>query len=240
MRVLAIESATARGGVAVVGPSGVEAEVCAHVPGRHLEWMAGAIGRALVEAHLTPERIEGVAVSIGPGGFSSLRVGVATAAVWAHARRVPLVAVPTLEVLAAGAVAAAGFGGFVLAAIDARRGEICAALFRAGTTVERCSDEMLAPPEALAARIGDPGGPVLVAGEALAHHAAALLGALGSRARAAPEELWWPRAAVCGALGRARLLRGERTDPVGLVPRYTHRLVAGAPTAGLTPGRNGS
>jgi tRNA threonylcarbamoyladenosine biosynthesis protein TsaB len=240
VRVLAIESATARGSVAIVGPDGVEAEVSALVPGRHLEWLAGAIGRALDDARASPEAIEGVAVSIGPGGFSSLRVGVATAAAWAHARRVPLVAVPTLEVLAAGAAPAVAPGGFVLAAVDARRGEVCAALCGAGGGPAPCGNEVLATPEALPARLGDPAGPVLVVGDALLRHAAALLRALGPGARAAPEELWWPRAAVAGTLGRARLLRGERVDPVGLVPRYAHRPVAQPPRSAPATGRNGS
>jgi tRNA threonylcarbamoyladenosine biosynthesis protein TsaB len=130
VRVLAIESATARGGVAVVGPDGVAAEISAHVPRGHLEWLVPAIAGVLDRAGITPRAIDGLAVSIGPGGFSSLRVGVATASAWAHACGLPLIAVPTLEILAAGVEGA----GLVLAAIDARRGEVAAALFRGGPT----------------------------------------------------------------------------------------------------------
>jgi tRNA threonylcarbamoyladenosine biosynthesis protein TsaB len=236
VRVLAIESATARGGVAVVGPDGLAAEVSAHVPGGHLEWLVPAIARVLDRAGLAPAAIEGLAVSIGPGGFTSLRVGVATAAAWAHVRGVPLIAVPTLEVLAAGVEGP----GLVLAAIDARRGEVAAALFEGGPTSERRSDDLMGPPEAVRDLLGAVDGPVVVAGDALFRHAAALLGVLGPQAAAAPEAAWWPRASQCGALGRARLLRGERTEPLGLVPRYAHRPVARAFQAQEAAGRNGS
>lgn len=224
MRVLAVETATAWGSVAVTGPGGTLIERSAHVPGRHLEWLIPAIADLLAAAHLTRADIEGLAVSIGPGGFTGLRIGVATAAAWAHALGRPLAGVSTLEAIAAGVEES----GFVLAALDARRGEVAAALFTrdgGAAGIERLTDDLLVAPEAIRDRLGR-GGRVIVAGDALERHAAALLGALGPAAVAAPRDQWWPRAAVTGRLGRARLLRGDHDDPIGLIPRYAHRAVA--------------
>jgi tRNA threonylcarbamoyladenosine biosynthesis protein TsaB len=221
-RVLAIETATAWGSVAVVAPEGVLGERRAHVPGGHLEWVIPAVDEVLTAARLTPSAVDALAVSIGPGGFSGLRIGLATAAAWAHALGRPLVALSTLEVIAAGVPGA----GLVLAALDARRGEVAAALFRRDGQVRRIAGDLLLAPGDLGSRLGPLAEPVVVAGDALAVHRAALLEALGLGASIAPEELWWPRAAGVGRLGLARLLRGERDDPVGLTPRYARRAVA--------------
>jgi tRNA threonylcarbamoyladenosine biosynthesis protein TsaB len=222
MRVLAIETATAWGSVAVVAPEGVLGERRARVPGGHLEWLIPAVDEVLTAAGLTPAAIDALAVSIGPGGFSGLRIGLATAAAWAHSLGRPLVAVSTLEAIAAGVPVT----GLVLAALDARRGQVVAALFRRDGGVHRMAGDLLVAPGDLGGRLGPVAAPVVIAGDALAVHGAALLEALGPDASVAPEELWWPRAAVVGRLGLARLQRGERDDPVGLTPRYVRRPVA--------------
>lgn len=224
MRVLAADTATEWGSVAVVGPGGTLAERSAHVPGGHLEWLIPAIDDLLAGSRLTRDDIEGFAVSLGPGGFTGLRIGVATAAAWAHAAGRPLVGISTLEAIAAGV----GETGVILAAVDARRGEVAAALFACGSgsaEIERLTDDLLVAPETIRERLGG-GGRIIVAGDALVRHASALLAALGPDAAAAPRDRWWPRAAVTGRLGRARLLRGERDDPIGLIPRYAQRPVA--------------
>jgi tRNA threonylcarbamoyladenosine biosynthesis protein TsaB len=222
MRVLAIETATACGSVAVVGPDGVLAERTAHVPGGHLEWLLPAVTGLLDDAHISREQIDALTVSIGPGSFIGLRIGVVTAASWAHACGLPLIAISTLEVIAAGVPET----GLVLAALDARRGEVAAALFRREGDTHRLTGDLLVEPSSLSAHLGRIAEPVVIAGGALALHTSALLAALAPWAVASDRRRWWPRASVGGMLGRARLLRGERSDPVGLVPRYIQRSIA--------------
>lgn len=226
MRVLAIETATPWGSVAVVGPAGVLAEESAHVPRKHLEWLVPAIDAVLVGAGLAKDAIEGLAVSLGPGGFSGLRIGLATASAWAVAAGVPLVGVSTLETIAAGAVgidpAAPGGASLVLAAIDVRRGEIAAALFRSGRPPTRLTPDLVLSPAALGDALPpiSAGERILVAGDALERYSDAVLAALPPSAVAAPPREWRPKASVSGALGRVRLVRGEGDDPLSLVPRY--------------------
>ncbi len=228
MRVLAVETATAQGSVAVVGPHGVLAERSARVAGEHLEWLMSAIAEVLSDARLPVDEIDGLAVSIGPGGFMGLRVGLMTASTWAAATGRPLVGISTLEVIAAGVADQAGpsptAAGLVLAAIDARRGEVAAALFRCGPPRDlapaRLTPDVLTPPSAIGDRLPVITEPLVVAGDALERHHAAITGALAPWATPAPHDRWSPRASVGGVLGRIRLLRGDRDDPLHLVPHY--------------------
>jgi tRNA threonylcarbamoyladenosine biosynthesis protein TsaB len=86
------------------------------------------------------DAIERIAVGVGPGGFTGLRIGIATARALAQARDLPLVGVSSLEALAA------PHEGTVVAVIDARRGEVFAASLGA-------FEPVAITPEALAARI---------------------------------------------------------------------------------------
>ena len=115
MRVLAIETATPVAGVALLDQSGVLASRTVRAPMRHLEWLAAAIDGMLGDSGVRPDGVEAVAVGRGPGGFTGLRIGIATAAAWARARRVPVLGIDTLETLA---VSAAG-AGIVLPVLDA-------------------------------------------------------------------------------------------------------------------------
>jgi tRNA threonylcarbamoyladenosine biosynthesis protein TsaB len=237
MRVLAIDTATRRGSVAVAGPDGTLAERSADVPGGHLEWLVPAIAETLGDAGLGPDAVDGLVVSIGPGGFTGLRVGVATAVLWARARDIPMLGLSTLEIIAAGV----SHRGLVLAALDARRGEITVAMFRRGAPsagvrgagapsadapIERLTPDLLATVDTLPAQLGPVGEPIRLAGDAMAVYGGALVAALVPYGTEAPAHEWWPRAAVAAALGRRRLVAGERHEPIGLVPRYVPRAVA--------------
>ena len=217
MLVLGIETATARGSVALVGPGGVVGARAAHVPGGHLEWLIPAVEDLLRATGIAPSGVEGLAVSIGPGGFTGLRIGVMTAVAWAAAAGRRVVGVSTLETIAA----ALAHQGLVVVALDARRGQVAAAVFRLGDGgPQRLTPDLLVHPAELAAHLPSTDATVLLAGDALERHAGALVAALGPRAAVAPQEHWWPRAEVTAALGRARLTAGDADDPIRLVPRY--------------------
>jgi tRNA threonylcarbamoyladenosine biosynthesis protein TsaB len=94
----------------------------------HAGRVLGAAEEALAAAGLGWEDVERIAVGVGPGSFTGLRIGIATARALAQARGLPLVGVSTLQALARGA----GDAGTVLAVLDARRGEAFAAAWGAG------------------------------------------------------------------------------------------------------------
>ena len=121
----------------------------------HAGRLLAAAEEALAQAGVGWEALDRLAVGIGPGGFTGLRIGIATARALAQGRGLPVVGVSTLEALARGAAVgggprAAAEPAVVLAAIDARRGEIFAAAWRGGAPV--LAPSALAP-EALAERV---------------------------------------------------------------------------------------
>lgn len=219
MLVLGLETATAYGSVALVGSPGLLAESTALVPMHHLEWLLPAIERTLADAGVNRGQVEGLAVSQGPGGFTGLRIGIATAAAWARATGLPLVGISTLEALAATTSAP----GLVLPVLDAKRGEVAAALFRREDDrhLLRLREDAVLPPEKLS-ELAPAGELVLLLGDGLARWAGAITQAL-PHARPAPPALWTPRAALVAALGRERLLAGQREDPYRLAPVYGRR-----------------
>ncbi len=108
----------------------------------------------LDEAGLSLAQLERLAVGVGPGTFTGLRVGVATARALAQAHDLPLVGVSTLRSLAAGARDAGAQAPAVVAVLDARRGEAFAAAWGVGDAERATAAPLLAPaaltPERLA------------------------------------------------------------------------------------------
>lgn len=115
----------------------------------HAERLMGIVDDVLAEASAGYQDIARIAVTVGPGSFTGLRVGVSAARGLALALGVPAVGVTTLE-----ALAAPHFGGdrAILSVLDARRGEVYAALFRAdGTPLE---GPLALPPDGLPIFVG--------------------------------------------------------------------------------------
>jgi tRNA threonylcarbamoyladenosine biosynthesis protein TsaB len=116
-------------------------------PARHSQELLGTIEGLLAEAGIGWEAIDSIAVGVGPGTFTGLRIGVATARALAQARELELRPVSSLEALAAGAAVGARLdpGRRVLALIDARRGQVFAALFT--VAARRKPDARILEPE---------------------------------------------------------------------------------------------
>ena len=131
--ILGFDTATPATAVALVLP-GREAVEARHdpVPGErpaHVTALLGLVEQVLAEVGAELRDVSLLAVGIGPGSFTGLRIGVATARSLAQACSLPLVGVSTLRALAAGAREQAGPGRPVLVVLDARRGEVFAAAF---------------------------------------------------------------------------------------------------------------
>ncbi len=217
MNVLGIETATAVCGAALVR-DGKIAEESFFDEGRvHAEKLIGQIIAVLGPAG--PADLGGIAVSIGPGSFTGLRIGVSVAKGIAFARGIPLVGVPTLEALAARAAAIDRLtpGTRLLAALDARRDEVYCQLFDVTeggpVAVWESRDAKLGE---LAEELG--GGGVRVTGDASAR-------VLAWPGMPPAMESVSPQALRCGAasvavIGTSLLLAGKADDPSALEPRY--------------------
>jgi tRNA threonylcarbamoyladenosine biosynthesis protein TsaB len=140
--------------------------------GEHASRLLPLVERALEEAGVTWGDVERIAVGVGPGGFTGLRIGIATARALAQARDLPLVPVSSLAALAAGAEPAQKPA--VAAVIDARRGEV----FAGAWARDRLLLEPAAlPPEALAERLRALDRPVQAVGDGAVRFRSALEGA---------------------------------------------------------------
>ncbi|MBI4355203.1 MAG: tRNA (adenosine(37)-N6)-threonylcarbamoyltransferase complex dimerization subunit type 1 TsaB [Candidatus Omnitrophica bacterium] len=177
--------------------------------------LAPLLQELLRAARVTLAECDGFAISIGPGSFTGLRVGVAFVKALAMATGTPVVKVSTLEALAANA---AGSAATICPILDAKQQRVHAALFvsRGGRLVRRRPDR-LTTWEAACSRLRSP---TLFLGDGVAVYGRQLRQALGRRALCAPEELWYPRAATVARLGAARFARGVRDDARELVPNY--------------------
>ena len=208
MRLLALETSTLAGGVALLEDDRVVGEYLLDVRLTHSERLMPAIDRVLTDAGWTVGALDGLAVAVGPGSFTGLRIGLSTAKGIAWARGIPLAAVPTLDAMAA----TLPFCALpVCPVLDARQGEVYCSLYRwdgAGMTRE-WEYEAIAP-ESLAARLGEP---TVFLGDAAA--------SVRSRhARLAPPHRRLPSAAAVGVLGVARFRAGDLVSASELSPFY--------------------
>jgi tRNA threonylcarbamoyladenosine biosynthesis protein TsaB len=203
----------------VVTEDAVLAEAWLGAEQQHCRELVSLIDWCLGKAGMGPEGIEGLAVSLGPGSFTGLRIGLATAKALSLATGVPVVGVPSLEAVAA---AAGPFPGPICAAVWSRPGEVYAALLAAGDGEDEW--EYLLPtsaldPAVLAARLAQYGEEVLVTGEAARAvvEAAASAGALLKLASPVNRRL---TASQVAYLGLRKLAAGRRDDPFRLQPLY--------------------
>jgi tRNA threonylcarbamoyladenosine biosynthesis protein TsaB len=212
--VLGIETATVMGGVALVSDAGeLLGEITLRSHESHSERILPAASWLLATLGHTPRELAAVAVSEGPGSFTGLRAGIATAKGLAFALGVPLFGIPTLEALAANAPPEAGL---VCAAFGARRGEVFSALFRPGPGwPERLGPDRLVSLGSLAAELP---ADCLVVGELPAAFNALL--PAGHAIRFAPPHLAHPRAAVIAARGGAARGAARGSQLTTLMPHY--------------------
>ena len=215
MLLLALDTATDRGSLALLTDDRVVAERALDTPGSFLMHLLPALDTLLAQAGHSLAEIAAICVSQGPGNFTGLRLGLATAQGLALALKIPAVPVPTLEVLAA---PLAGSPHPVAAVADAKRQEVYLGLF--GCRGE--FPEPLAPPVRLAAADlpGRLEPPVTLTGPGLRPHRDFLSKHLAPGVQLAPEDLWLPQAATVGRLGRRRLAQGLTVAPPQLTPLY--------------------
>ena len=173
MITLALETATTAAAVAVLDDDVVLAEAVASVDRHHTESLLPCAAELLGSLGLGVGEVERIVVDVGPGLFTGLRVGLATARSLAAARGIGLIGLTSLEILAADPLVEAE--ARVTAVVDARRGEVFAQRFvLGGPRPVPDGEPVVVSPEALAGRLAD--GDVLV-GDGAERHAEMLRGA---------------------------------------------------------------
>lgn len=214
MKVLAVESATLSGGVALLDDDRLLGEITLNIAITHSERLMSAVDRLLADCGLAPAELGGLAVSVGPGSFTGLRVGLATVKALAMALDLPVAPVPTLDGLASRLPFA---DAPVCPILDARKAEVYLSLYRwRGGGMERLWEYLALPPELAVARLE---APVILLGDGI-EACRPWLDRLGPGVLIAPAAERMPSAAAVAVLGRAALAEGGGVSAEALAPLY--------------------
>jgi tRNA threonylcarbamoyladenosine biosynthesis protein TsaB len=211
MRTLALESSGMAGEVALLDDERVVAEVVLPGEQRTAQSLAPSIAEAVSLAGWKARDVELVAVSIGPGSFTGLRVGVTTAKVFAYAAKCEVLGIGTLRGVAANVEVVEGAALWTV--LDAQRQQLFAAKFRGVAGAWECEVEAhVVDHDAWLARLasGD-----IVSGSGLKRLTGKLAGV-----KVLGEEHWTPRANAVGRLAYTDYLAGRRDDLWRLTPHY--------------------
>ena len=217
---LAIDTSTRHAGVALAQDGQVISSRSWYSRASHTAQLMPAVAEILKGYGLAAKDLSGIAVALGPGGFSALRVGMSVAKGLALASAKPLVGVMTLELEAYPYLAS---GTAVCALLDAGRQEVAAARF--GKDGQRVAEDTLGPPMELLADIEER---TIFCGEGVTPWIALIreqLGDLGLPVTPSPAARLWSLA----VLGHQRIALGEADDLATLQPYYLRMPSIGGP-----------
>jgi tRNA threonylcarbamoyladenosine biosynthesis protein TsaB len=237
MKVLGIETSGSIGGFAVVDGGSVLGEITCDITGRHLEKGLEIMEDVLERACVGADDLGGIAVSVGPGSFTGLRVGLAIAKGICFGKRIRLAGVATLDCIAWGLSC---WDGVIVPLRDARRGEVYFSVYRSkACDITRISDYLALRPEQAVTeikRLGRGRG-VLLSGDALIPYGEILRSELGGDVTLAPQSLWIARPAIVATIGSELLNRGIEADPTSIEPLYVRPSEAERSATGGVGGR---
>lgn len=216
---LAIDTSTRYAGVALVSDKGQTLQLlCWRSQQNHTVELMPSVELALARQRATLKDISGIAVALGPGSFSALRVGLSVAKGLAWTAGLPLACATTLE---AEAFPYRWAGTPVCAVLDAGRGEVAWALYEPGDGGLRLLQaEGITEPSRLGALLPDG---ALVCGEGLERFSEELQSGLGAGCRLALPYHPGQRLAALAYLGWLRLRAGQGVAPASLQPLYLRR-----------------
>ena len=219
MLILGIDTATPQVSVAVGGHEGVLASTQSSRSRQHAEILAPSVQFTCRLARVELSEIGVVAVDLGPGLFTGLRVGVATAKAMAHALRVPMIGVTSLDLVAF----PVRFSSRLIAvAIDARRSELFFAFYRqVPGGMQRISEHQVGSPDDLASEILARGEDCLLVGDGAVRYRDVFEGL--AKVEIGDEGIAYPSAASLVQLAHAKALREQFVKPWELSPLYLRK-----------------
>jgi len=213
MKLLAIDTSTNYLSLAVTDDEKVLGRVHRRADMSHSTLLVPMVDALLKKARLTPKDIDLLCLSIGPGSFTGLRIGVVTVKGLAYSLDKPVVAVPTLDVIARNAK---NFSGVICPVLDARKNKVYACLYSSdGKTIKRISKYLLLSVEELLDKTEAIGsGKVMFMGD----YAPRISPAAG----VSYSGDWHPKAAVVAKLGLEYSKKKKFVTPEDLEPLYMY------------------
>lgn len=219
MKILAIETSTLMGSVAIMEERGLIAEYCLNIKTTHSERLMKTIDTILKDLSLTIKDIDGYAVSIGPGSFTGLRIGLGTIKGLAFVTNKPVKAIATLDALAYNIP----FSKYhICPMLDARKKEVYTSLYcyKENGELLKLIDDSVIRPEIF---LKDIKAPTVFLGEGAGIYRGLIKEILRDNAHFAPLAKQLPSAANIAELGLKAILSGRKEDPEKLVPKYIRK-----------------
>jgi tRNA threonylcarbamoyladenosine biosynthesis protein TsaB len=217
--ILGIDTATAQVSVAVGGHEGVLASTRSVRNRQHAETLVPSIEFTCRQARIELSEISVVAVDLGPGLFTGLRVGVAAAKAMAHALRVPMIGVPSLDLVA---FPLRFSPKLIVAAVDARRGELFTAFYRqVPGGIQRLTPHHVVTPDDLASELLATAEECVLVGDGAVRYREVFEGL--HKVEIIDDGLAHPSASSLVMLAHAQALREQWVKPWDLQPLYLRK-----------------
>ncbi|MBN2283204.1 MAG: tRNA (adenosine(37)-N6)-threonylcarbamoyltransferase complex dimerization subunit type 1 TsaB [Deltaproteobacteria bacterium] len=223
MLTLAFDTSSDTLAVALLRDETVTAELVLAMGRHHGETLIPSIELLLTSVNLTFDDVELMVLTIGPGSFTGLRIGVSTAKGFIMARDIPAVCVSTFEALAWNVPASRQD---LCTMIDARQGKVYAAVYGCD---ERDARELHMPGkiDTPAGILADMKETTLFIGSGARTYADLIVETLGKKARILPPCYDHPRAGSIGLIGLKKFREGDTVDALKMVPDYLRVSYAG-------------
>ncbi len=216
MLILGIESATLQVGCALGGHEGVLASAHSARGRRHAESIAPQVQFVTQQARVELQEVSCIAVDLGPGLYTGLRVGISSAMAIAYALGVPMIGVSSLDLLA---FAVRHSNRLIVTAIDARRSELFYACYRqVPGGIQRVTEPQVGKPHDLITELSATNSEMLLVGDGARRYSEDF--ACLQKTEIAEQGFAHPSAASLVQLAHARALREEFVKPWELRPIY--------------------
>lgn len=219
MKILALETATVAGSIAVLDDrSGLIGEVRIDVKVAHSERLMPSIQWLLEASRVPVNEIDAFAVSIGPGSFTGLRIGLSTVKGLSFATKKPVIAVPTLDAFAR---TLPFCPHLICPMFDAKKNEVYTALYKwEKGKCRKLIAETAVHPEKILEGINEP---VVLLGEGIRIYEKLIRDILKNYALFTPPSRMSPSASTVAEIAIERLRHGLTEDPVSLIPFYIRK-----------------
>lgn len=220
MKILGIDTSTPIGSVALIDSKNIIAEHTLNIVQAHSSRLMPAIDTVLKWGEITPDDLDGCAVGIGPGSFTGIRIGVATAKSLCYAVDIPIVGISTLEAIAYNM---RWSDGVICPILDARRSEIYGSVFHGGTEWQRLTDDLCLPIDTFLDQLINQrpkNHTTFFVGDGLVSYGDTIRERFGDTVHFADAIFNVPRGASIAKLGAQRLNQGDSHSYWTIVPNY--------------------
>ncbi len=211
MLILGIETSTRAAGVALISEEKILAEISQESKLYHSENLLPQIEQVLKIANV--EKVDAVAVSLGPGSFTGLRIGLAAAKALAYAWQVKIIGVPTLQALACHFPRS---NAKIIPLIDAQKNSAYVQTFK---NAEPLDEVKVKPIADILKQVSELGEEIILCGDVLSK----IKGELPANVKFAPINLRMPRAVNVALCGKDLLDAGKESNVMNLEPLYLRR-----------------